>query len=200
MRRSYRVKFPGGTQTAGRANQLAGIVDRPAELPDAPVAVFSHCFTCNKDLKAIVRISRALAASGIAVLRYDMTGLGGSQGDFSQTNFSTNLADLNAAIRFAEKELGSVAALIGHSFGGAVSLAAASSSHAGISAIVSLAAPSDTQHLATLLMRLNPTIQRHGVGDVEIGGRRWRIAEQMLDDFRWHDLTGMIPTLRARRC
>ncbi len=197
MRRSYRVKFPGGTRAAGQVNQLAGIVDRPSEIATAPVAVFSHCFTCNKDLKVIVRVSRALAAAGIAVLRYDMTGLGGSEGDFSQTNFSTNLADLEAAIRFAERELGHVTALIGHSFGGAASLAAASSHANETAAVVTLAAPSDTQHLAELLSRMDPRIEHEGIGEVEIGGRRYRVTSQMLDDFRSHDLTGMIPSIRA---
>ncbi len=200
MRRSYRVKFPGGTRTGGRVNQLAGIVDRPAEVAAAPVAVFSHCFTCNKDLKVIVRISRALAAAGIAVLRYDMTGLGGSEGHFSKTNFSTNLADLEAAMRFAERELGHVTALIGHSFGGAATLAAASNHANETSAVVTLAAPSDTQHLAELLSRIDPRIEREGVGEVEIGGRRYQVNQQMLSDFRSHELTAMIPKVRARRC
>lgn len=86
---SSRVRIPGGNGAA-----LAGILDAVQGHPDAPLVLFSHCFTCNKDLKAIVRISRRLADLGLAVLRYDMTGLGGSEGDFSETNFSTNLADL----------------------------------------------------------------------------------------------------------
>ncbi|MGI9469710.1 MAG: alpha/beta hydrolase family protein [Rubripirellula sp.] len=201
-RKSYRVKFAGGN-----GFQLAGIVDRPD--PNAggigqqamPIVVFSHCFTCNKDLKAIVRISRALSEHGIAVLRYDMTGLGGSDGDFSQTNFSTNQADLSAALRFAETELGRVTALMGHSFGGAVSLA-----HAGqgseldsesLKAVITLAAPSDTKHLAELLARRDPDIEKHGRGSVTIGGIRWEIEKQMLADFRSHDLPAMIPAIKA---
>ena len=201
-RKSYRVKFAGGN-----GFQLAGIVDRPD--PNAggigqqamPIVVFSHCFTCNKDLKAIVRISRALSEHGIAVLRYDMTGLGGIDGDFSQTNFSTNQADLSAALRFAETELGRVTALMGHSFGGAVSLA-----HAGqgseldsesLKAVITLAAPSDTKHLAELLARRDPDIEKHGRGSVTIGGIRWEIEKQMLADFRSHDLPAMIPAIKA---
>ncbi len=197
MRKSYRVKFPGGTESSGRINQLAGIVDRPDDVDDPPVAVFTHCFTCNKDLKAIVRISRALAEAGIAVLRYDMTGLGGSDGDFSNTNFSTNLADLNAAIRFASQQLGRVAALIGHSFGGAASLAVASSAQPSPAVVITLAAPSDTQHLALLLARKDPRIEKTGVGHVEIGGVRWAITKQMLEDFRAHELTALIPRVQA---
>jgi len=199
-RKSYRVSFPGGN-----GYQLAGIVDRPELVdeksnPDGadapPVAVFSHCFTCNKDLKAIVRISRALAAQGIAVLRYDMTGLGGSGGDFADTNFSTNQKDLSAAIHFAQSNLGPVTALIGHSFGGAVSLAHAGQTADGdsdtLKAVITLASPSDTQHLATLLSRRDPDIESLGRGSVTIGGIRWEIKQQMLNDFRSHDLPSMI--------
>jgi putative redox protein len=218
-RRSYRVRFEGGCGFT-----LAGIVDRPwhagdpehsdaPEQPDAPlpypVAVFSHCFTCNKDLKAITRISRRLAEHGIAVLRFDMTGLGGSEGDFSQTNFSTNMADLVAAIRFATDTLGHVTALLGHSFGGAASLAITAGlpqpigdplsdeMRQRITAVVSLAAPSDTQHLADLLLRMNPEIEQQGQGDVVIGGRTWTIRREMLADFRRHALADYLNRVRA---
>ncbi|QDT09245.1 Alpha/beta hydrolase family protein [Planctomycetes bacterium K23_9] len=199
---------------------LAGIIDRPenssaanspanlpvdhrpsGEVENWPVVVFSHCFTCNKDLKSTVRIARALADRGIAVLRFDMTGLGGSQGDFSQSNFSTNLADLSAAIRFATDELGPVGGLLGHSFGGAASLAIASQASSDglqpIRAVVSLAAPSDTTHLADLLSSMNPAIQREGFGKVTIGGLEWTIRREMLDDFRNHDLPKRISEINC---
>lgn len=187
-RKSYRVKFAGGDGTT----QLAGIVDRPdnsiaGDQDVCPVVVFSHCFTCNKDLKSTVRISRAMSELGIAVLRFDMTGTGGSDGDFSQTNFSTNLADLDAAIDFATNEIGPVTGLMGHSFGGAASLATATN-RTSIKALITLAAPSDTGHLADLLAKMNPAIQSDGVGDVRIGGIKWTIRRQMLEDFRQHDL------------
>lgn len=194
---SRRVEFPGGS-----GFNLAGIVDQvvvvtaPKEgaIRDhspSPVVVFSHCFTCNKDLKAIVRTSRAMAASGITVLRYDMTGLGGSDGDFSQTSFTTNVADLRAAIRFATAELGPVTGLIGHSFGGAASLAVAGDPQgleSSLRAVATLAAPSDTQHLADLMDIMNPEIACRGAGEVEIGGRRWTIRREMTADFRSHRL------------
>lgn len=162
--------------------------------------MYSHCFTCNKDLKATVRISRALARQGIGVLRYDMMGLGGSGGDFSASNFTTNLADLAAAIRFANQELGAVTALIGHSFGGIASLvtaaAAAVDPHAmlldRLGMVATLAAPSDTAHLATLLERMNPEIKTRGEGEVVIGGMRWRITQEMLADFRQHDVASQL--------
>lgn len=201
MRSSYRVGFVGG-----QGATLAGIVDRPTSEPPAggfPVVVFSHCFTCNKDLKAIVRIGRAMAESGVIVLRYDMTGLGGSSGDFSQTNFTTNLADLRAAIEFATKELGPVTGLLGHSFGGAASLAVAGRPDAplpalqSLSAIATLAAPSDTQHLAALMELRNPRIASEGFGEVEIGGRSWLIRREMLDDFRRYQLADWIARIQV---
>jgi putative redox protein len=194
-RSSYRVRFAGGS-----GFQLAGIVDRPDDVIAPPVAVFSHCFTCNKDLKAIVRISRGLAESGVAVLRFDMTGLGGSEGDFSKTSFTTNMADLRAAIEFASVELGPVTALLGHSFGGAVCLAVAGSypqSESQPRAVVTLAAPSDTKHLALLLARMDPKIETTGVGAVSIGGLGWKIRREMLEDFRTHDLPAAISKIRA---
>jgi putative redox protein len=191
------VKFVGGD---GSSN-LAGIIDRPDDRHDAPVVVFSHCFTCNKDLKSTVRIARALAEKGVAVLRFDMTGLGGSEGDFSRTHFTSNLKDLAAAIRFASEEIGPPTGLIGHSFGGAASLAIASgqanSALPPIRAVASLAAPSDTTHLAELLASMNPAVEQEGVGDVSIGGFRWTIRQEMLADFRSHDLPKMISKINC---
>ena len=194
-RHSYRVSFPGSL-----GESLAGIIDRPEPLTeDAPVLVLSHCFTCNKDLKALVRISRGLAERGIAVLRFDMTGLGGSDGDFSRTTFATNVADLKAAIGFAQGELGRVTSLMGHSFGGAASMAVAAS-HGGaadhLKAIITLAAPSDTVHLAKLLATMNPRIESEGVGEVSIGGRPWTIGREMTADFRSHDLPAFIAKIK----
>lgn len=214
-RRSRRVRFPGGN-----GFDLAGIVDLPTDGPhefvgdgdtpresadpvdtpirQSPVVVFSHCFTCNKDLKAIVRLGRALAGEGIAVLRYDMTGLGNSDGDFSRTHFSSNIADLRAAIEFARQELGPVTGLLGHSFGGAASLAVAGETarlSPSIRAVAALAAPSDTQHLASLMVKMNPAIETAGAGEVEIGGRRWTIRREMLDDFRSHHLDRLISNI-----
>lgn len=209
VRRSYRVRFPAGGDHSGI--ELAGIIDRPDQLDGYPVAVFCHCFTCNKDLKAIVRLSRALADLGIGVLRFDMTGLGGSGGDFSQTNFSTNVADVRSAVSFAQSEMGVVTALLGHSFGGAAALGVAGmidcgpervGSPEGVSdfspsAVVTLAAPSDTEHLAWLLAAMNPDIEIRGFGSVNIGGRDWVIRREMLEDFRRHDLPAAISRIQS---
>lgn len=192
-RASFRVRIAGD-----QGHTLAGIVDRPEDRPDAPIALFSPCFTCSKDLKAIVRISRMLAQRGVAVLRFDMRGLGDSEGDFSESNFTTNLADLRAAARFAAQTLAAPSLLIGHSFGGAASLAAAALGDPSLSAlrgVVTLAAPADTTHLAQLLTRMDPEIETRGVGSVSIGGRSWTIRRQMVDDFRTHRLPDLISQL-----
>ena len=193
-RKSYRVTFAGSL-----GFPLAGIVDRPDPQPrGGPVLVLSHCFTCNKDLKAIVRISRGLAVHGISVLRFDMTGLGGSGGDFSQTSFTSNVNDLKTAIEFASAELGPVTGLMGHSFGGAASMFVAGSEiQSQPAAVITLAAPSDTVHLAKLLDAMNPAIETDGVGDVTIGGYTWTIRKSMTEDFRSHDLPANIAKIKV---
>ncbi|MEL6104590.1 MAG: alpha/beta fold hydrolase [Planctomycetota bacterium] len=195
-----RVKFASGRDRV----ELAGIIDCPTVRPaGGPVAVFSHCFTCNKDFKATVRISRALAAQGVSVLRFDMTGLGGSGGHFAESNFSTNLNDLAAAIRFADTELGPVTALLGHSFGGLAALVTASRANSGdpslpledLGFVGTLAAPSDTLHLASLLLKLAPSLETEGVGSVTIGGISWEIKRQMVEDFRGQRVTDELPKI-----
>ncbi len=187
LRRSERVVFPGG---AGL--QLAGIVDLPVDAPRA-MAVYAHCFTCSKDIKAAVRICRALASAGYGVLRFDFMGLGDSQGDFADSNFTTNCQDLRAAVQFVTQHYAAPSLLLGHSFGGAACLAVASDvpSVLGVSTIAS---PSDTHHLAALLERMNPAIATQGVGDVTIGGRAFTITRQMCNDFRTFDM----PTTLSR--
>ena len=173
--------------------QLSGIIDRP-EGAVKQVAVFAHCFTCTKDLKAIVKISRYLATLGIAVLRFDFAGLGGSNGDFSETNFQTNLQDIKSAVDWMTENEGGVNFLIGHSLGGAAAMAMVMHLET-VEAIVTLAAPSDTVHLADVLQKLNPEIETAGVGDVEIGGITHRIKKQMLDTLRSFDLNTQILAL-----
>jgi len=187
-RSSERVSFVGGS-----GFQLAGIIDLPDAHPKATV-LFTHCFTCSKDLKAIVRFSRGLAENGYLVLRYDLTGLGGSQGDFSRTNFTTNRADLRAASNFLSDNFAPLSFLIGHSFGGACSLSMAEEI-SSVRGIVSLASPSDTTHLADLLQRMDPKIASEGVGEVNIGGRSYAVAKQMLADFRAFDLPARLRKL-----
>ena len=198
MRKSHRVEFPG------RRGHLAGILEIPnreipnCEMPDKEPRgwiLFSHCFTCNKDLKAIVRIARGLADCGWGVLRYDFSGLGASQGTFSETNFTTNCEDLQSAAEFLSKEYQAPRFLLGHSFGGAASFAMAEKI-TSVAGVIALAAPSDTYHLADLLVRMDPDIASLGQGTVSIGGQKLQIRRQMVEDFRSHDLGATVASLR----
>lgn len=188
LRPSQRVTFDSGL-----GHRLSGIVDLPLEDPKA-FAVFTHCFTCTKDLKLIVRISRGLAEHGFGILRYDSTGLGNSDGEFSQSNFTSNQSDLRAAVQWMSEHFSSPLFLIGHSFGGATSLSIAQELPS-VLAVASLAAPSDTAHLASHLERMNPEISRQGSGEVVIGGTRHLVSRQMLDDFRSFDLPASLRQL-----
>lgn len=176
-----------------RSIKLAGIVDSPSEPPVA-YALFAHCFTCTKDLKAIVKISRLLAAKGIAVLRFDFTGLGASQGVFADSNFNTNLEDVRAAYKFLTAEYQSPSLLIGHSLGGAAMMAIANEFES-VNALATLASPSCTAHLADTLLRLNPQIEQEGEGEVVIGNRTHLVRKQMLEVLRSTDLESKIKSI-----
>lgn len=188
MRQSKRVRFPNG-----RGQNLSGIVEIPADSAWT-WAVFTHCFTCTKDLKAIVRISRRLAEHGIGVLRYDCTGLGDSEGDFGETNFETTCGDLLSATRYVAAELGAPRLLIGHSFGGAASIATAEEVP-GLSAIATIAAPSDTTHLAERIARQNPLIDREGAGEFSVGGQTYLLRRQLLENLRAFDFRAKLTRL-----
>ena len=181
MRNSQRVKFPNAN-----GQILAGILELPVSQPPRAFCVFSHCFTCTKDLKAIVRISRRLAEHGWGVLRFDFTGLGESTGDFSHTTFQDNVTDLLAAVDFLVENHEAPRFLIGHSLGGAASIVAAPRVPS-VSAIVNIASPANTQHLAGFLSRENPDIEALGAGKVVIGGRPHLIRQPMLQALRDHD-------------
>lgn len=173
-------------------HRLAAKLEWPDEAVGVrAVALFAHCFTCTKDLPAITRISRALAAEGIAVLRFDFTGLGGSEGDFSHSNFSSNVADLIAAAGHLAETVGPPTLLIGHSLGGAAAIAAAPRLD-GVRGIVTLAAPSDPAHLADLLAGQIEAVEADGEALVTIGGQTHRLRRQLLDDLRAQDVLGIL--------
>ena len=166
--------------------RLSGIIDRPAGSIRA-TAMFSHCFTCTKDLKAIVKISRKLAELGIAVLRFDFTGLGDSAGEFSDTNFDSNCDDVLAAHQFLSAQIQPPSLLIGHSLGGAAMMTMASRFESA-QALTTIASPSSTKHLADFLSTTNPDIIETGEGEVEIGGRTYLLKKQLIDNLREQDL------------
>lgn len=144
-------------------------------------AIFAHCFTCNKNLKAIHHISHALCQRGIAVLRFDFTGLGESEGDFADTNFSSNIQDLVAAADFLHKNYQAPSLLIGHSLGGAAVLAVKQHLPT-VRAVATVGAPYQPEHVAHLIGDAKETIEREGVAHVKIAGRSFRIKKQFLED------------------
>jgi putative redox protein len=161
---------------------LAGLLEMPPTgTPVARYAIFAHCFTCGKDIAAASRIGRALAARGIAVLRFDFTGLGNSDGDFANTNFSSNVADLLAAAAALEQQYQAPALLIGHSLGGAAVLAAAPQL-ASVEAVVTIGAPATPEHVQHLFSAARDEIHSAGEAEVRIGSRSFRIKRQLLDD------------------
>ena len=169
------VRFPGSMGA-----QLSARLATPAGKPIA-YALFAHCFTCSKDTLAASRISAALTARGIAVLRFDFTGLDDSEGDFSNTNFSSNVADLAAAAAWLRENREAPKLLIGHSLGGAAMLAAAREIPEA-AAVATIGAPSEPAHLRELLVKASPDIEAAGEAEVELAGRRFRIRKQLLDD------------------
>jgi alpha/beta superfamily hydrolase len=159
---------------------LAARLDAPDGPPRAH-ALFAHCFTCNKDIFAASRIALTLVEHGIAVLRFDFTGLGHSEGEFANTNFSSNVGDLVAAADWLRREHSAPALLIGHSLGGAAALAAAASMPE-VRAIATIAAPSDPSHVAGLFRDQVPEIEAHGEALVQLAGRPFRIRREFLAD------------------
>ena len=165
-----------------KGHTLAGLLELPPPgTPIARYALFAHCFTCGKDIAAASRISRAMARRGIAVLRFDFTGLGNSDGDFANTNFSSNVADLIAAARALERDYQAPALLIGHSLGGAAVLAAAPQLDS-VEAVATIGAPATADHVKHLFSPAHDALQQVGEAAVQIGSRRFRIKRQLLDD------------------
>ncbi len=158
-------------------------------------SIFSHCFTCTKDLKAIVRISRRLAENRIAVLRFDFAGLGESQGHFSDTNFDTNLRDVRAAVDFLMQNFQPPKLLIGHSLGGAAMMTLAEEIESA-RALITIAAPSTTEHLVQHLIDAAPSVLTDGEGEIVIGNRTWRIKRQLLENLKQHDFASALRRLR----
>ena len=160
--------------------QLAGLLEQP-DGPISGVALFAHCFTCSKDIAAASRISRALAGNGMAVLRFDFTGLGHSEGEFANTNFSSNVGDLRRAADALREQLEAPRLLIGHSLGGAAVLAVAADIPE-VKAVVTIGAPSDPSHVAHLLADKRTEIETEGEAEVALAGRTFTIKRQFLSD------------------
>jgi len=175
-------------------HQLAAALDLPDGEPSA-YALFAHCFTCGKDVLAARRISAALAAKGIAVLRFDFTGIGASEGEFANATFSSNVADLVRAANHLRATRQAPVLLIGHSLGGAAMLAAAGQI-AEAKAVVTIAAPSDPAHVTGLFKEHLDDIRKEGKVEVSLAGRPFTITREFLDDVNEHGLMARVTTLR----
>ena len=156
-----------------QGDHLAARLDLPVDGAPIAYALFAHCFTCSKNLKAVANISRALTRQGIAVLRFDFTGLGESEGDFADTTFSSNIDDLAAAAVFLEEDHEAPSILVGHSLGGAAVLQVAPRLDS-VKAVATIGAPYDPQHIEHLFEHSLGEIEQQGQATVNIGGRRSR--------------------------
>jgi putative redox protein len=177
MRQSKKVTFKGS-----RGVDLAGRLELPSA-SSGICAILAHCFTCSKDGAAASRISWALAERGIAVLRFDFTGLGSSDGDFGNTTFSSNVQDLLAAADYLREHIGPPKILVGHSLGGAAVLVAAHEIRE-CKLVATVGAPSDPAHIKRLMTGSIEDVERHGSAEVVIGGRTFTITKQFLDDLK----------------
>lgn len=184
-----RITFQGHT-----GETLAARLD----LPDGPhlgTALFAHCFTCGKDIPAARRISGRLAAAGIAVLRFDFTGLGHSGGEFENTSFTSNVADLTAAAQYLAARNMAPGLLIGHSLGGAAALRAAETMPT-VTAVVAIGSPFDPGHVVHNFADALPEIGKSGMAEVSLGGRPFRIGAQFVRDIQDEKLAPAIANLR----
>ncbi len=187
--RSERITFIGG-----QGEELAARLDRPIRAPSA-WALFAHCFSCSKDIFAASRISQRLAERGFGVVRFDFTGLGASDGDFANTNFSSNVDDLVAAAAHMASQGRAPSLLVGHSLGGAACLAAAARLP-DAAAVVTLGAPSDAEHVKHNFIDAVPEIEARGEAQVSLAGRPFTIKQQFLEDISRQNIEAAAAGLR----
>jgi uncharacterized OsmC-like protein/alpha/beta superfamily hydrolase len=186
---SEKISFPGS-----QGGTLAARLDRPDGPPKA-YALFAHCLTCSKDILAASRIAGALADHGFAVLRFDFTGLGASEGEFANTNFSSNVQDLLLAVEYLRQNHAAPQILIGHSLGGTAVLAAASDAPEA-RAVATIGAPADAAHVAEQFNANLSDIQRDGVTEVTLAGRKFTIKKQFLDDLKQQPVLDRLAQMR----
>ncbi len=181
-----RLTFPGATGA-----QLSARLELPVDERPVAYALFAHCFTCSKQYKAVVNISRALSQARIGVLRFDFTGLGESEGDFADTTFSSNVGDLIAAAHFLEREYEGPSILIGHSLGGAAVLQAAPKLES-CRAVATIAAPAEPGHVRRHLRSSLKEIESQGKAEVLLAGRPFTITREFLEDLNAQKMSQVI--------
>lgn len=187
---SEKIQFKtrGGTE-------LSAVLDTPDTQVPHNYVVFAHCFTCDKNFHAVRNICRALTNEGFAVLRFDFTGLGESEGEFSDTNFSSNVDDLIDAGAFLAEHYQSPTILLGHSLGGAAAIFAAAQMKS-VKAVGVIGAPSSPKHVKTLLKHGIDEIKEKGAAEISIGGRPFMISKQFIDDLESQDMAAVLGDLR----
>ncbi|MDH3475838.1 MAG: bifunctional alpha/beta hydrolase/OsmC family protein [Rhodospirillales bacterium] len=190
MAKSEKVEFTGS-----QGDKLAARLELPAAGAPRAYALFAHCFTCTKDIFAAQRIAAGLAEAGIAVLRFDFTGLGHSEGEFANTNFSSNVGDLVKAADFLRESYEAPKIVIGHSLGGAAVLAAAPQVPEAV-AVATIGAPAEPAHVRHLFQAARPEIEAKGEAEVLLAGRPFRIQKQFLDDIEGHRLAETVGAMR----
>ena len=173
---------------------LAARLDSPTG-PIRAYALFAHCFTCSKDILAARRIAASLSRSGIAVLRFDFTGLGASEGEFASTDFTSNVGDLLSAAEHLRANFEAPKIMIGHSLGGGAVLAAAGEVPEA-RAVVTIGAPADAEHVLHNFGSGIEEIERDGEADVELAGRTFRIRKQFVDDVRAANLKNAVGSMK----
>jgi len=178
--KSKSLTFPGS-----QGQDLHGRLDTPDQKKPIAYALFTHCFTCNKNLKPIHNISRALVDQGLGVFRFDFTGLGESKGEFEQTNLTTNIKDVQTAADYMKEHYETPALLIGHSMGGSAVLNAAHNVP-DCRAVVTLSTPSKPNHLTQLLKAKNPEVNESDTVTVKIGGRKFTLSKAFFQDLDTH--------------
>ncbi len=178
-------------------NEQGDLLSATLELPDNhphAFAIFAHCFGCTKDVLATARISRALTQTGIAVLRFDFTGLGESAGEFGETTFSTNITDIVYGAKFLRENYQAPKLLIGHSLGGAAVIVAASLIPE-VGAVATIGAPSEPAHVSHLFESHMEKIEQEGSTTIQIAGKSLEIKKAFLDDIKTHNLEGILKNM-----
>lgn len=178
-----------------KGQTLSGRLYLPLDNPPRFFALFAHCFTCSKNFKAVSNISDTLSNSGVAVLSFDFTGLGNSEGEFEETGFSSNVSDLISAADYLEKNYEAPKLLIGHSLGGAAVIFAAEKLE-NVKAVVTIGAPSEPKHVQHLFVGDLDTIKREGRAKVNIGGRPFHISRDFMEDLESKNLSQVLARLR----
>lgn len=175
--------------------ELHALLELPANQKPSQYAIFAHCFTCNSTLNAVKNISRALTKHGFGVIRFDFTGLGRSEGAFSESHFSSNINDLLDVSKYLETHYKAPSLLVGHSLGGAAVIVAASKLNT-IKAVATIGAPATSNHVTHLFSHSVAEVQEKGEVEVHIGGRPFKINQEFVDDFGKTDLAEITKNLR----